>query len=186
MARSMSPASPNFSVPHSPQFPYHPAFDIQEMEMSSAPAEFNTGRSSSLGERESTHHFASKGASNVEEVERDQSPYEDPHGPIYDRLDYWFGGRMNLELCLRRRHLIMISLSGTIGLGLVLSSSKVLRLGGSTGMILAYTVVGVVVAAVMSCIAEMVSLIPEPGALSLMPKRFVDSSLGLTVGITYW
>ena len=154
--------------------------------MSSAPAGFNTGRSSSLAERESTHHFASKGASNVEEVERDESPYGDPHGPIYDRLDYWFGGRMNLELCLRRRHLIMISLSGTIGLGLVLSSSKVLRLGGSTGMILAYTVVGFVVAAVMSCIAEMVSLIPEPGALSLMPKRFVDSSLGLTVGITYW
>ena len=80
----------------------------------------------------------------------------------------------------------MISISGTIGLGLVLSSSKVLRLGGSTGIILAYTAMGFVVAAVMSCIAEMVSLIPEPGALSLMPKRFVDSSLGFAVGVTYW
>lgn len=60
----------------------------------SAPADF-TGRNSSLGERESTY-FTNKDA-NVEEVERDPSPYDDHHGPIYDRLDYWFGGRMNLE-----------------------------------------------------------------------------------------
>ena len=52
-------------------------------------------RSSSLGERESTH-FASKSAK-VEEIEQDTAPYAEYHGPIYDRLDYWFGGRMNLE-----------------------------------------------------------------------------------------
>lgn len=80
----------------------------------------------------------------------------------------------------------MISIGGTIGMGLVLSSSKVLRLGGSTGLILAYALMGFVVAAVMSCIAEMVALIPEPGALALFPSRFVDKSLGVTVGITYW
>lgn len=80
----------------------------------------------------------------------------------------------------------MISIGGTIGMGLFLSSSKVLRLGGSTGLILGYALMGFVVAAVMSCIAEMVALIPEPGALALFPRRFVDRSLGLAVGITYW
>lgn len=80
----------------------------------------------------------------------------------------------------------MISIGGTIGMGLFLLSGKILRLGGSTGLILSYALMGFVVAAVMSCIAEMVSLIPEPGALALMPKRFFDSSLGFAVGITYW
>ena len=80
----------------------------------------------------------------------------------------------------------MIPISGTIGMGLVLSSSEVLRIGGSTGLILAYALMGTVAAAVMLCIAEMVSLIPEPGALGLLPRRFIDRSLGVTVGVTYW
>ncbi|KAI9807433.1 MAG: hypothetical protein M1833_000178 [Piccolia ochrophora] len=80
----------------------------------------------------------------------------------------------------------MISIGGTIGMGLVLSSSRILHLSGSTGLIIAYAMMGIIVAAVMSCIAEMVSLIPEPGALALFPARFFDSSLGLAVGISYW
>jgi amino acid transporter len=80
----------------------------------------------------------------------------------------------------------MISIGGTIGMGLVLSSSEILRLSGSTGLVLSYALMGIVVAAVMSCIAEMVSLIPEPGALALFPKRFIDPSLGLAVGVSYW
>ena len=57
---------------------------------------------------------------------------------------------------LRRRHIMMISIGGTIGMGLLLSSSKALRLGGSTGLIVSYAMMGLVVAAVMSCISEMV------------------------------
>ena len=72
----------------------------------------------------------------------------------------------------------MIPISGTIGMGLFLGSGEILRLSGSTGLICAFCIMGVVAAAVMSCIAEMVSLIPEPGALALFPKRFIDPSLG--------
>ena len=57
---------------------------------------------------------------------------------------------------LRRRHIMMISIGGTLGMGLLLSSSKVLWLGGSTGLIVSYAMMGLVVAAVMSCISEMV------------------------------
>ena len=80
----------------------------------------------------------------------------------------------------------MICIGGTIGMGLVLSSSDILRLSGSTGAIVAYAMMGIVVAAVMSCIAEMVSLIPEAGAITLFPSRFGDASLGFAVGVGYW
>jgi len=80
----------------------------------------------------------------------------------------------------------MIPISGTIGMGLFLSSGKILHLSGSTGLIVSYAIMGIVIAAVMSCIAEMVALIPEPGALAVFPRRFIDPSLGLTVGISYW
>ena len=71
-------------------------------------------------------------------------------------------------------------------MGLVLSSSKILHLSGSTGLIIAYAIMGLVVIAVMSCIAEMISLLPEPGGLALFPKNFVDNSLGFAVGVSYW
>ncbi|KAI9894305.1 MAG: hypothetical protein M1814_003061 [Vezdaea aestivalis] len=106
--------------------------------------------------------------------------------PIIDHIDDWFGARLNLEPCLRRRHIMMISIGGTIGTGLLVSSSKILHLSGSTGVIVAYSMVGMVVAAVMSCVAEMVSLVPEPGALALFPGRYIDPSLGVAVGISYW
>ena len=68
---------------------------------------------------------------------------------------------------LRRRHIMMISIGGTIGMGLLLSSSKALRLGGSTGLIVSYAMMGLVVAAVMSCISEMVKNTgPQNGRLS--------------------
>jgi amino acid permease len=80
----------------------------------------------------------------------------------------------------------MISVSGTIGIGLVLTSSSILRLSGSTGAIVAYAMMGLVVASVVSCIAEMLSLMPAPGAIMLFPSRFVNESLGFAVGVSYW
>jgi Amino acid permease len=126
--------------------------------------------------------------------------------PFFDRFDLWFGGGRDLKLVsslvffpapspwliciispvLGRRHIFMISIGGTIGMGLVLTSGEVLRLSGSTGVIVAYALMGVVIAAVMSCIAEMVSLIPEAGAITLFPSRFGDASLGFAVGVGYW
>ncbi|KAI9684416.1 MAG: hypothetical protein M1829_002226 [Trizodia sp. TS-e1964] len=129
-------------------------------------------------------HSEQTSASNEGGEVVDEAPQE--HQPIIDRLDKKFGGRLDLEPALRRRHIIMISIGGTIGMGLVLSSSRILHTSGSTGLIVSYSLVGAVVAAVMSCIAEMVSLIPEPGALALFPARFIDRSLGFTVGISYW
>ncbi|KAL9606160.1 MAG: hypothetical protein Q9179_000673 [Wetmoreana sp. 5 TL-2023] len=94
MARAMSPVSPNFSLPYSAQNPYHSPFEAQELEISTQVD--GTERNMSMGERGNAR-YADKGAI-VEEVERGESPNRHQQAPVYDRLDYWFGGRMDLEL----------------------------------------------------------------------------------------
>lgn len=89
----MSPVSPNFSLPYLPQTSYRPPFEAQESEISAQGD--GTERNMSIGERGDAHS-PGKGAI-VEEVERGESVNGHQHAPIYDRLDYWFGGRMDLE-----------------------------------------------------------------------------------------
>lgn len=67
---------------------------------------------------------------------------------------------------------MMISIGGTLGMGLFLSSSKILWVGGSTGLIISYAMMGFVVAAVMSCISEMVSRMESFRKMPTDNRRF--------------
>lgn len=80
----------------------------------------------------------------------------------------------------------MIAMSGTIGIGLFLNSSKILAISGSLGGTMSYALVGLVVYASMTSLAEMVSFLPIPGAIYEYPTRFVDPALGFAVGWMYW
>jgi amino acid transporter len=80
----------------------------------------------------------------------------------------------------------MISLSGTIGIGILLTSGQILKLAGSGGALLSYALTGIIVHCVMSSLGEMVALIPEAGALMEYPTRFVDGPLGWTIAGAYW
>jgi amino acid transporter len=80
----------------------------------------------------------------------------------------------------------MISISGTIGMGLFISAGQIIRLSGSAGAFLSYFVTGLIAICVMDSISEMVALIPEAGALQEYPRRFVDPALGWAVAGTYW
>jgi yeast amino acid transporter len=79
-----------------------------------------------------------------------------------------------------------IALSGTIGIGLFINSGELLGLSGSVGIILSYLFGGLIVMAVMMCLAEMVSVRPVPGAIFEYPKLYVDPALGYAVGFIYW
>ena len=80
----------------------------------------------------------------------------------------------------------MISLSGTIGVGVLISTSQIIRLAGSAGALLSYVLTGFILFCVTSSLGEMVSLMPEAGALMEFPTRFVDGALGWTVAGAYW
>ena len=79
-----------------------------------------------------------------------------------------------------------IAFSETIGVGLFITSGKLIGISGSAGCVLAYAGAGLIVTAVMRSLAKMVSVRPISGALMHYPSVFVNLALGFAVGVTYW
>lgn len=71
-------------------------------------------------------------------------------------------------------------------MGILISSGQIIKLAGSGGALLSYVLTGFVIHCVMSSLGEMVSLIPEAGALMEYPTRFIDGALGWTIAGAYW
>ena len=78
-----------------------------------------------------------------------------------------------------------IAFSGTVGVGLFVTSGELIGISGSAGCVIAYAFAGLIVTAVMRGLAEMVSVRPVSGALIDYPSIFVDRSLGFAVGFVY-
>ncbi|KAI9836444.1 MAG: hypothetical protein M1819_001476 [Sarea resinae] len=80
----------------------------------------------------------------------------------------------------------MISISGTFGVGLYVGSGTILRQAGPGGVLLSFSLIGLVSWAVMQCIAEMLCIWPISGALMEFVATFVDKELAITCGVAYW
>lgn len=76
----------------------------------------------------------------------------------------------------------MIALAGAIGTGLFLGSGRSIRRAGPVGTLIGYGIVGVLVMAVMGCIAELSALAPVSGAFIRHSELFVDPSLSFAIG----
>ncbi len=87
---------------------------------------------------------------------------------------------------LKSRHITFIALGGTIGTGIFLAIGEGISYSGPAGSLVAYLVVGVFVFAVVVCLGEMASYIPNSGAFSHYGTRFVDDSFGFALGINYY
>ncbi|KAL2812739.1 amino acid permease-domain-containing protein [Aspergillus granulosus] len=87
---------------------------------------------------------------------------------------------------LRGIHLFMITVNGTLGVGLYWRGGQILELAGPMAALLAFLLVGLLSWAVMQCLTEMLCIWPIPGALSVYVSEFVDTELGIAVGIAYW
>ncbi|KAI9009373.1 amino acid permease/ SLC12A domain-containing protein [Phycomyces nitens] len=91
-----------------------------------------------------------------------------------------------LKRGLKARHIQMIALGGTIGTGLFMASGKAINTGGPGGALVGYSIVGLLVFAVMMSLGEMAAHIPIAGSFAHFATRFVDPSLGFCVGWVYW
>ncbi|KAH7104303.1 amino acid permease/ SLC12A domain-containing protein [Auriculariales sp. MPI-PUGE-AT-0066] len=87
---------------------------------------------------------------------------------------------------LSQKHLVMIAIGGTIGTGIFLSAGSAVAQAGPGGALIAYSIVGLFVYAVVICIGEMSAYIPVSGSFSNFAERFVSPSLGWTLGWAYW
>ena len=79
-----------------------------------------------------------------------------------------------------------IAFSGTIGIGLFVTSGELIGISGSAGCVIAFAVAGLVIICVMRTLAELVSVRPLSGAMIDYPHTFVDPALGFAVGVMYW
>ncbi|KAJ3032004.1 UNVERIFIED_CONTAM: hypothetical protein HDU68_009105 [Siphonaria sp. JEL0065] len=87
---------------------------------------------------------------------------------------------------LKARHLIMMSVGGTIGTGLFVASGLSIANAGPGGALAAYSLVGLMVFCVLTSLGEMAALIPVSGSFHEFAGRFVDPALAWTLGWNYW
>ena len=80
----------------------------------------------------------------------------------------------------------MIAIGGAIGTGLFVATGSVISQAGPGGAILAYILIGIMLYFLMSSIGELATFYPVSGSFSSYSTRFVDSSLGFTMGWLYW
>ncbi|KAF2823173.1 histidine permease [Ophiobolus disseminans] len=91
-----------------------------------------------------------------------------------------------LKRNLSSRHLQFVAIGGTVGTGVFIASGTSIATAGPAGALLAYIFVGSLVYSVMLSLAEMATYLPVSGAFTQYAARFVDPSLGFSMGWIYW
>lgn len=92
----------------------------------------------------------------------------------------------NMKRGLSSRHISMIAIGGAIGTGLFVATGSVVAEAGPGGAILAYLLIGVMLYFLMASIGELATFYPVSGSFSSYANRFVDPSLGFTMGWLYY
>ncbi|GAA6063057.1 hypothetical protein JCM10212_003002 [Sporobolomyces blumeae] len=102
----------------------------------------------------------------------------------YEGVDGNTAGQVQRKL--KARHLQMIALGGTIGTGLFVGAGESLANAGTVGCWLGYVIMAGIVWTMMSCLGEMTTMFPVPGAFVHYASRFCDPALGFALGWNYW
>lgn len=92
-----------------------------------------------------------------------------------------------LKKTLKKRHILMMSLGGTIGTGLFIGIAEPLHSVGPLGTLLAYLLGGALMLMVMMCLGELACAFPHSGSFQHYALMFMPSPLwSYTIGWLYW
>jgi amino acid transporter, AAT family len=86
---------------------------------------------------------------------------------------------------LRNRHIQLIAIGGTIGVGLFLGSAKAIHAAGP-GLLLAYLLGGVVIFFIMRALGELLTYRPVAGSFATYAEEFCGPFAGFVTGWSYW
>lgn len=86
---------------------------------------------------------------------------------------------------LKNRHVQMIAIGGTIGVGLFLGSAVAIQKAGP-GLALSYAIGGLVMFLVMRALGELLLYRPVSGSFSTYADEFIGNWAGFTTGWSYW
>ncbi len=92
----------------------------------------------------------------------------------------------SLRRDMKSRHLMMISIGGTIGTGLFLGSGQTINQAGPLGALLAYLFGGFIMYLVLLCLGELTVAMPVSGSFQSYATRFISPAAGFTTGWLYW
>ena len=85
---------------------------------------------------------------------------------------------------LRNRHIQLIALGGTIGVGLFLGSAKAIHEAGP-GLLLGYAVGGVAIFFIMRALGELLTYRPVAGSFATYAEEFCGPLPGFITGWSY-
>jgi amino acid transporter, AAT family len=91
----------------------------------------------------------------------------------------------NLARSLRNRHIQLIAIGGTIGVGLFLGSAKAIHQAGP-GLLLAYAVCGAAIFFILRALGELLTYRPVAGSFATYAEEFCGPFAGFVTGWTYW
>ena len=86
---------------------------------------------------------------------------------------------------LRNRHIQLIAIGGTIGVGLFLGSAKAIHDAGP-GLLLAYALGGVAIFFIMRALGELLTYRPVAGSFATYAEEFCGPLAGFVTGWSYW
>jgi amino acid transporter, AAT family len=86
---------------------------------------------------------------------------------------------------LRNRHIQLIALGGTIGVGLFLGSAQAIHKAGPA-LILTYVVAGIAIFFIMRALGELLTYRPVAGSFATYADEFCGPFAGFVTGWSYW
>jgi AAT family amino acid transporter/D-serine/D-alanine/glycine transporter len=95
------------------------------------------------------------------------------------------GEPAQFERRLRSRHIQLIAIGGTIGVGLFLGSAKAIPAVGP-GLILSYALGGIVIFFIMRALGELLLYRPVAGSFAAYADEFVGPFAGFATAWSYW
>ena len=109
-------------------------------------------------------------------------------GPQQCRKDFVFMGIMaeeDLHRGLKERHVQMIAIGGTIGVGLFLGSATAIQKAGP-GLVMSYAIGGLAMFFIMRALGELLLYRPVSGSFASYAEEFVGPWAGFMTGWSYW
>lgn len=91
----------------------------------------------------------------------------------------------SLGTTLKQRHVVMLSIGGSIGAGLFVGSGHAIAEAGP-GAIIAYVLASLLVVLVMRMLGEMACAMPDSGSFSTYAGRAIGPWAGFMIGWMYW
>src|ERR1700754_3263521 len=90
-----------------------------------------------------------------------------------------------LTRSLKSRHIQLIALGGTIGVGLFLGSAGAIHKAGP-GLLLSYAIGGVAIFFIMRALGELLLYRPVAGSFVVYASEFIGPFAGFVTGWSYW